>query len=152
MPPSTTEKMALTPARISSSRWRPPGLGGGITSLIRAHSASGRSGGYGVAVIPPVYRTGATYGRLFKQPLTYFLLFRCSMLDMTIMAWLIRHKKLALSCRQMLAAKLWYKGSSTPQELRARPVRFALLSGWVGLWRRTESSSKTDHNVFDHAD
>src|SRR4029453_8216769 len=61
--------MALTTARISSSRWRPPGLGGGIKSLIRSHSASVRSVGYGVVVIPPVYRTGATYGRLFKQPL-----------------------------------------------------------------------------------
>src|SRR5215467_14762592 len=61
--------MALTTARISSARWRPPGLGGGIKSLIRSHSASVRSVGYGVAVIPPVYRTGATYGRLFKQPL-----------------------------------------------------------------------------------
>src|SRR4029450_6490894 len=61
--------MALTTARISSSRWRPPGLGGGIKSLIRSHSASVRSVGYGLAVIPPVYRTGATYGRLFKQPL-----------------------------------------------------------------------------------
>src|SRR5215470_11094369 len=61
--------MALTTARISRARWRPPGLGGGIKSLIRAHSASVRSVGYGVAVIPPVYRTGATYGRLFKQPL-----------------------------------------------------------------------------------
>jgi len=38
-------------------------------SLIRSHSASVRSVGYGLAVIPPVYRTGATYGRLFKQPL-----------------------------------------------------------------------------------
>src|SRR5215813_2820389 len=62
--------MALTTARISSSRWRPPGLGGGIKSLIRSHSASVRSVGYGFAVIPPVYRTEATYGRLFKQPLS----------------------------------------------------------------------------------
>src|SRR4029450_10351493 len=61
--------MALTTARISSSRGRPPGLGGGIKSLIRSHSASVRSVGYGLAVIPPVYRTDATYGRLFKQPL-----------------------------------------------------------------------------------
>src|SRR5262249_29051748 len=61
--------MALTTARISSSRWRPPGLGGGIKSLIRSHSVSVRSVGYCLAVIPPVYRTGATYGRLFKQPL-----------------------------------------------------------------------------------
>jgi hypothetical protein len=29
-----------------------------------------RSVGYGLAVIPPVYRTDATYGRLFKQPLS----------------------------------------------------------------------------------
>src|SRR5215212_6956692 len=62
--------MALTTARISSARGRPPDLGGGIKSLIQSHSASVRSVGYGVAVIPPVYRTGATYGRLFKQPLT----------------------------------------------------------------------------------
>src|SRR5215212_7488523 len=61
--------MALTTARISSARGRPPDLGGGIKSLIQSHSASVRSVGYGVAVIPPVYRTGATYGRLFKQPL-----------------------------------------------------------------------------------
>src|SRR5262245_13952751 len=61
--------MALTTARISSARWRPPGLGGGSKSLIRSHSASVRSVGYGLAAIPPVYRTGATYGRLFKQPL-----------------------------------------------------------------------------------
>src|SRR5215831_1927885 len=64
--------MAWTTARISSSRWRPPGLGGGINSLIRSHSASVRSVGYGLAVIPPVYRTDATYGRLFKQPLRMF--------------------------------------------------------------------------------
>src|SRR5215813_8215846 len=64
--------MALTTARISSARWRPPGLGGGIKSLIRFHAASVRSVGYGVVVIPPVYRTGATYGRLFKQPLRVF--------------------------------------------------------------------------------
>src|SRR4029450_11544372 len=67
--------MALTTARISSSRWRPPGLGGGSEFLIRSHSASVRSVGYGLAVIPPVYRTGATYGRLFKQPLSVVLLY-----------------------------------------------------------------------------
>src|SRR4029450_69182 len=66
--------MALTTARISSSRGRPPGLGGGIKSLIRSHSASVRSVGYGLAVIPPVYRTDATYGRLFKQPLRVIIL------------------------------------------------------------------------------
>src|SRR5262245_18632609 len=62
--------MALTTARISNSRWRPPGLGGGIKFLIRSHSASVRSVGYGLAAIPPVYRTGAIYGRLFKQSLS----------------------------------------------------------------------------------
>src|SRR5215469_12530503 len=69
MPPSTTYKSALTTARISSSRGRPPGLGGGIKSLISSHSVSVRSVGYGVAVMPIMYRTDATYERLFKQPL-----------------------------------------------------------------------------------
>src|SRR5215471_16483148 len=69
MPPSTTSKRALTTARIASLRGRPPGLGGGSKSLIRSHSASVRSVGYGLAFIPTVYRTDATYGRLFKQPL-----------------------------------------------------------------------------------
>src|SRR5215471_17998718 len=69
MPPSTTSKRALTTARISSLRGRPPGLGGGSKSLIRSHSASVRSVGYGLAFIPTVHRTDATYGRLFKQPL-----------------------------------------------------------------------------------
>src|SRR5262250_1595638 len=63
--------MALTTARISSLRGRPPGLGGGSKSLIRSHSASVRSVGYGLAFIPTVYRTDATYGRLFKQPLRH---------------------------------------------------------------------------------
>src|SRR5215471_9713048 len=69
MPPSTTSKRAWTTARISSLRGRPPGLGGGSKSLIRSHSASVRSVGYGLAFIPTVYRTDATYGRLFKQSL-----------------------------------------------------------------------------------
>src|SRR5215470_14701766 len=69
MPPSTTYKSALTTARISSSRGRPPGLGGGIKSLISSHSVSVRSVGYGVVVMPIMYRTDATYERLFKQPL-----------------------------------------------------------------------------------
>src|SRR5262245_65824420 len=71
MPPSTTSKRAWTTARISSLRKRPPGLGDGSKSLIRSHSASVRSVGYGLAFIPTVYRTDATYGRLFKQPLRH---------------------------------------------------------------------------------
>src|SRR4029453_9983022 len=67
---TTLLKSALTTARISSSRGRPPGLGGGIKSLIRSHSVSVRSVGYGVAVMPIMYRTDATYERLFKQPLS----------------------------------------------------------------------------------
>ena len=70
MPPSTTYKMALTTARLSSTRCRPPGLGGGSKGLRQSHSAPVRSVGYGFAVIPTVYRTGAIYGRLFKQPLS----------------------------------------------------------------------------------
>src|SRR4029453_13434434 len=66
---TTLLKSALTTARISSSRGRPPGLGGGIKSLIRSHSASVRAVRYVLAVIPPVFRNDATYGRLFKQPL-----------------------------------------------------------------------------------
>jgi hypothetical protein len=62
--------MALTTARISSARWRPPGLGGGIKGWISSHSASVRSVGYGVVFIPRVYRTDTTYGGLFKQPLS----------------------------------------------------------------------------------
>src|SRR5215470_17007677 len=49
----------------------PTWLGGGSKSLIRSHSASVRSVGYGLAFIPTVYRTDATYGRLFKQPLRF---------------------------------------------------------------------------------
>ena len=37
--------------------------------MIQSHSASVRSVGYGLAFIPRVYGTDATYGRLFKQPL-----------------------------------------------------------------------------------
>src|SRR5262245_18582939 len=62
--------MALTTARISRTRRRPPGWGGGIKSLIQSHSASVRSVGYGFAAIPIVYRADATSGRLFTQPLS----------------------------------------------------------------------------------
>src|SRR5215468_3349246 len=65
--------MALTTARISSARWRPPSFGGGIRFLIRSHSASVRSVGYGLAFISRVYCTDATYRRLFKQPLRAYL-------------------------------------------------------------------------------
>src|SRR5215212_11083681 len=64
--------MALTTARISNARWRPPGFGGGIKSLIRSHAASVRSVGYGLTFIPRWYRTDAIYRRLFKQPLRHF--------------------------------------------------------------------------------
>src|SRR5215471_1376791 len=37
--------------------------------LMGSHSVSVRSVGYDFAVIPPVYRTDATYGLLFTQPL-----------------------------------------------------------------------------------
>ena len=48
-------------SHIEFSRRRPPGFGGGINSLIRSHSASVRSVGYGVTSILTVYRTDATY-------------------------------------------------------------------------------------------
>src|SRR5712692_10560922 len=60
--------MAWTTARLSNSRGRPPALGGGINLLIQSHSASVRSVEYGLGFIPKVYRTDATYRRLFKQP------------------------------------------------------------------------------------
>src|SRR5262249_34405084 len=67
--PSTPEKSAWTRAGRASSGWRPPGGGGGITSLLQCHAASVRSGGSSCAVIPPGDRPAATYGRLCKQPL-----------------------------------------------------------------------------------
>ena len=54
LPLSTPEKRALTAAHLASSRWRPSGWGGGITSLIQCHAASGRSVGESCAVIPLV--------------------------------------------------------------------------------------------------